>query len=229
VYQERASQLPGCVAWTRTDTSAVVHRVVPDGCLDVIWIDGTLVVAGPDTHAQLVTGSVGRRYLGIRFAPGVGATVLGVPANELRDCRVPLSAVWSAKDVARLAERIFEDSTGDLVLERFIAHRLRSGDVVDSRIPAVVQCLRAGSGVRETAAAVGLSERQLHRQSLSAFGYGPKTLARVLRLNRAIAMARQDVPFALIAAQAGYADQAHLARDVRALAGVSLGELTKSG
>lgn len=77
----------------------------------------------------------------------------------------------------------------------------------------------------EVAATVGLSERQLHRRSLAAFGYGPKTLTRVLRLNRALTLARGGVPYAEVALVAGYADQAHLAREVRALAGLPLSRL----
>jgi AraC-like DNA-binding protein len=72
---------------------------------------------------------------------------------------------------------------------------------------------------------LGLSERQLRRRCLELFGYGPKVLDRVLRLERALAAARRGAPFALVAADAGYADQPHLAREVRALAGVPLGEL----
>jgi AraC-like DNA-binding protein len=62
----------------------------------------------------------------------------------------------------------------------------------------------------------------LHRISLAAFGYGPKTLARVLRLQRALRLARAGVPFAETAVRAGFADQAHLARDVKDLTGVPL-------
>lgn len=87
--------------------------------------------------------------------------------------------------------------------------------------------LNAGRSVAATADALGLGVRQLHRRSLVAFGYGPKTLARVLRLRRALALTGDRVPFADIAARAGYADQAHLARDVRELAGMPLGELLR--
>lgn len=62
-----------------------------------------------------------------------------------------------------------------------------------------------------------------------AFGYGPKTLARILRLRRALALAGAGVPFAETAARCGFADQAHLARDVRELAGVPLGRLLAAG
>jgi AraC-like DNA-binding protein len=87
--------------------------------------------------------------------------------------------------------------------------------------------MRAGASVASTAAAVGLTERAMHRRCLVAFGYGPKTLARILRMNRAVALARGGTSFATVAAVAGYADQAHLARDVRALASVPLGTLTR--
>nr|WP_230416296.1 helix-turn-helix domain-containing protein [Micromonospora tarapacensis] len=52
------------------------------------------------------------------------------------------------------------------------------------------------------------------------FGYGPKTLARILRMRRALALARTGVPLAEVAARTGYADQAHLTRDTRALTGL---------
>lgn len=79
--------------------------------------------------------------------------------------------------------------------------------------------------VGTVAAAVGLSPRQLHRRSFDAFGYGPKLLARVLRLQRALDAARTGEALASVAATHGYADQAHLARDVRDLAGTTLGGL----
>jgi AraC-like DNA-binding protein len=72
---------------------------------------------------------------------------------------------------------------------------------------------------------VAFSERQLHRRSLLLFGYGPKTLARILRLGTALDLARGGAPFGRVAAEAGYADQAHLSREVKALAGVPLSTL----
>jgi AraC-like DNA-binding protein len=71
-----------------------------------------------------------------------------------------------------------------------------------------------------------LSARQLHRRSLDAFGYGPKTLARVLRMHRALDLARTGVPLAETAFRSGYADQSHLAREVKAFAGVPVTALT---
>lgn len=93
----------------------------------------------------------------------------------------------------------------------------------------VAALARAGTPVAAIAAACGLSARQLHRRCQTAFGYGPKLLVRILRLQRALALARAGRPFATVAATCGYADQAHLARDVRALAGARLTDLLPSG
>jgi AraC-like DNA-binding protein len=69
---------------------------------------------------------------------------------------------------------------------------------------------------------LGLSERQLHRRCLVAFGYGPKTVQRVLRFQAALRDARAGRRLADVAADAGYADQAHMSREVRDLAGVPI-------
>lgn len=82
--------------------------------------------------------------------------------------------------------------------------------------------LHAGTPVAAVASAVGLSERQLHLRRLTSFGYGPSVLARVLRLQDALAMARDGVRLADVAARCRYADQPHLARDVRDLTGTTL-------
>ncbi len=107
-----------------------------------------------------------------------------------------------------------------------VASSARRGRTRRDRVPeAVLWGVRHRLTVRELARELTLSERQLHRRCLEAFGYGPKTLDRVLRLARALDRARAGLPFAQVASLAGYADQAHLAREVRALAGVPLGRL----
>jgi AraC-like DNA-binding protein len=224
VYQERPSKLPGSVVWRRV-TTADELRILPDGCMDLIWVPGsTLLVAGPDTRVHLVSGPPGRTMIGIRFATGFGPNVLGVPAHELTNQRVQLEAIWPAAEVRRMQDRLASSSDPDAVLEAMAidAHR------ADHRGPAIaemVRQLRAGIPIRRVATALGISERQIRRHSLDLFGYGPKTLARILRLNEAIDLARTGLRFADVAADAGYADQAHLARDVRAFAGVPLSRL----
>jgi AraC-like DNA-binding protein len=226
VYQEWPYQLGGAVVWTRSASRANrVSRILPDGCIDLIWSSGGVMVAGPDTTARLVSIPAGVEYVAVRFAPGQAPGLLGIPAHELRDAQPDLDDVWPGRG-RRLAERIAEaaDRPGrlaDLVRAEFARVSYRPDPVVGQ----VVRRLARGERVDDVARAVGLSPRQLRRRSLDAFGYGPKMLARVLRLTRAVALARRGVALAEVAATTGYADQAHFARDVRSLTGTTVGAL----
>lgn len=225
MYRERPSRLPGAVVWWGTDVPVGgVQRILPDGCMDLLWADGALLVAGPDTAAHLSTVRPGTGFVGLRLAPGAGPAVLGVPADELLDSRVPLEDLWPAARVRRLAG-LLDGAAGPAdrgaALERIAGGAARP-EPVTARIVAGV---RAGAPVASIAGEVGLSERQLHRRCVAAFGYGAKTLARILRMNRAVAAAYAGVPPATVAASCGYADQAHLTREVKRLAGVPLGAL----
>ncbi|MDQ2708842.1 MAG: helix-turn-helix domain-containing protein [Actinomycetota bacterium] len=75
----------------------------------------------------------------------------------------------------------------------------------------------AASRVGEVARELGVSERQLHRRMISAVGYGPKTLSRVLRLRRLWVPATASLAERALAA--GYASQAHMSDEVRRLTG----------
>jgi AraC-like DNA-binding protein len=227
-YAQRPSRLPGAVVWRNTPAASGARPVLPDGCMDLLWSEGRLLVAGADTRAYDPSGPPAP-WVGVRFFPGTAPTYLGVPAHELRDRRVDLAELWPAAVVRRLRDRL--DAAGDpaAALEAVALGRAAETGPPDSLAARIVACLEAGRPVGATADALGLGARQLHRRSLAAFGYGPKTLARVLRLQRALALARAGVRFAETAARAGFADQAHLARDVRELAGMPLGDLLALG
>jgi hypothetical protein len=68
-------------------------RVLPDGCVDIVWTDGGLVLAGPDTRVVPLEWRPGARFAGIRFRPGLAPAVLGVPASAVLDTRVELADV----------------------------------------------------------------------------------------------------------------------------------------
>ncbi|GGM40040.1 AraC family transcriptional regulator [Micromonospora sonchi] len=220
MYRERSAGVAGAVLWTSTaPADPVPTRVLPDGCLDLLWSSRAgLLVAGPDRTAFLSAGGPGERWVGLRLPPGVGPAVLGVPAVELRDRRVPLADLWGPRVTAPLADRAEADAAA--VLIEVAAHRLRVAGGPDLLGTRVAAALAVGTTVAATAAEVGLDPRGLLRRSRHLFGYGPKTLARILRMRRALALARAGVPLAEVAAHVGYADQAHLTRDVRAFAGV---------
>jgi AraC-like DNA-binding protein len=224
VYQERPSRLAGAVVWTNAPVPGPGARpVLPDGCMDLLWSDGRLLVAGPDTRAY-VPGGPPATWAGIRLFPGTAPALLGVPAHELRDRRVELADLWPAREVRRRTGRIAAAAHPATALEELALERAAPPD---AELRRLVEGLAAGRPVSVTADELGLGARQLHRRSLTAFGYGPKTLARILRLQRALALARAGVPYADTAARTGYADQAHLSRDVREFTGTTLSELLR--
>jgi AraC-like DNA-binding protein len=229
VYRETASAVPGGVLWTRSAAGAGrTALVLPDGCLDLIWSSRSgLLVAGPDTVAQRAEVAPGESYVGVRLALGTGPAVLGLPAYDLRDQRVPLAAIWPGSLARRIEERIAESGRPGRVLDEVAVRRLRLAGGPDPIAQVVAERLAGGAEVGAVAAAVGLSTRQLHRRCQRMFGYGPKTLARIQRMNSALALARLGVPAAEVAARTGFADQPHLAREVRRLAGVPLGRLIR--
>lgn len=192
--------------------------------MDLLWNEGRLLVAGPDTHAHVTEGAPST-WVGVRFYPGTAPGLLGVPAYELRDRRVELAELWPASKVRRLCGRVGAAADPVTALEDVALERAADAEPPDPLLRGVVTALGSGRPVAATADELGLGARQLRRRCLTAFGYGPKTLARILRLQRALALARDGVPFADTAALAGFADQAHLARDVKELAGMPLGEL----
>jgi AraC-like DNA-binding protein len=110
------------------------------------------------------------------------------------------------------------------ILRAWLTGRGLQAPAPDPLVVATVVRLAAGDQrVGPLADALGISERALHRRVTAAVGYGPKRLARVLRLRRALALARDGAPLVDVAYEAGYADQAHFGHDCVELAGVAPG------
>ncbi|MDT8915053.1 helix-turn-helix domain-containing protein [Amycolatopsis sp. PS_44_ISF1] len=217
------------------------RRIVPDGCLDLVAGAGQVFVAGPDTGAWSSSTTPGAVLHGLRFRPGTAPGVLGVAADELRDTRVPLAELWG-REGAVLAERVLEGrlSLAELVRGRpsepdpaimaMIEHLERGPSRVgalpappNERDPSPLATIPLPPGRRGPspldARQSPLGERQLRRRFTVAVGYGPATYLRISRFQRAIAAAPRTTGLAELAAVAGYADQAHLARDCRAFSG----------
>lgn len=240
MYVERPARLPGAIVWSRTvPADGTLAPVLPDGCVDLLWSDGQLMIAGPDTAAHPAgptsAAPAGAVFAGVRFAPGTGPSIIGVRGDEIRDRRVPLDSVvgtamyrWATDVVSPAVHSAAGRPALEAALESVAAEWFRVAPSPDPMMTGIVAALRTGASVAATADAVGIGLRALHRRCLPALGYGPKTLAKILRLNRALDLARIGTPLATVAATAGYADQAHLSREVKALAGVTLRSLLGS-
>ena len=76
-----------------------------------------------------------------------------------------------------------------------------------------------------------MSERQLRRRFVAAVGYSPKMFRRTLRFQKLLALAKASAPVRLghVGLLAGYADQAHMTREVGEFAGVDTFESPRKG
>jgi len=214
-------------AWTvavAPGTPAQLQNVLPDGCMDLVWTGGELLVAGPDTGPNPTERVPGVLNAGLRFAPGRLSALLGVPAAAVRDQRVPLAELHPALASRAIARLEQGGSPLPVLLDLTLG---LPGEPAQRAVRAVAAQLAAGASVGATADRLGWTERSLHRRCLTAFGYGPAVLRRVLRFRHATTLLHDGVPIAEAAAAAGYADQPHLSREVRALAGVAPSQLVR--
>jgi AraC-like DNA-binding protein len=215
--------------WERRVEADGTGRVLPDGAADLVWADDArLFVAGPDTGPVTFEMRSGSEMIGLRFRPGVAGGALGIPASELRDARAPLEALWGeqARELAELLAGAPDAARRRALLEEALLRRLPELEPPNPLVVEAVRRLgRPASRVSALSEVLFVSERQLRRVFADAVGYGPKTLDRVLRfqrfLSRGPAVENGDEKLAGVAAELGYADQAHLARDVNRLSGLS--------
>ena len=169
----------------------------------------------------------------MRFRVGAAGAALGLPAGELIDSSPALEDVWGAAG-REIAERVGEAGTPAAQLHALAA-------AVRERLAAppdeIVRAAATGTARED----LGIGDRQLRRRFGDAVGYGPKTLERILRFQRFLALARADEIVAArneaaaargadarhdlagLALDAGYADQAHLTRECSRLAGLPPG------
>jgi AraC-like DNA-binding protein len=207
--------------------------VLPDACSDLIWEPGRgAYVAGPDTGPVPTMMKAGTVVIGVRFRPSAGGPALGIPLSELRDQRVDLEDL-RRREARQLPGTLDPDIAVIRALE--LAAALVAGGSPDpAAARAAVMLADPRARAEDVAAEVGLSLRQLRRRCHAVIGYGPKTLQRVLRFRRFVSRIDARLPggqdlhdLAALAAQAGYADQAHLTRECRALAGLTPAALAR--
>ena len=225
---------------------ADAEPIVPDGSVEIVLNLGdpmeqvapgdaparqpAIIMAGQGTRPTVVRPTGAMDLVGIRLQPWASRALLDLPAHELRDQIV--SPTIGGGGAARSLELLREELAGCAPASRLAtaAARLgrlfrleRHGGPYSLARAAVEQIRRAGElpSVRELAARLGVSARTTQRALAADVGLGPKLLLRITRVQRAIGLARRmpSVHWTVVAARAGYHDQAHFIRDFRALTG----------
>jgi AraC-like DNA-binding protein len=213
-------------AWVLETASPIpLHRVPPDGCVDIVYdrAEGLRAV-GAMTVEQRFDFPSGAEQIGIRFRPGMAGAFLGVSPAELTDCTAPLGDLQDRR--AGEIQRRLDDARSIRDAMRLLLAGLPVPERELSPVQRAIEALAEAKGnadLNELAHQANLSPRQFRRRCLEESGLAPKHLARVLRFRHACTIARraQRVDWADVAFDAGYFDQSHLIRDFREFTGGS--------
>ncbi|WP_119302499.1 helix-turn-helix domain-containing protein [Dongia deserti] len=221
--------------WTNQPGSAAFDRVLPDGCIDLIFRSGAdggrLFTSALIERPLFVEGAGQDWYVGVRFRPAMTRTLLEIDPVDCRDreiSAVEIDAAFTALEHALQDCASAEQALS--VLKRAVDGRLMrlERDAAPARVREAIALLARGGEVHSIARALGITERSLHRDLLRWSGLAPKSLARILRMQRCLAAIRAGRrPLALIALHTGYADQAHMTRELKTLTGFSPAEIAR--
>lgn len=223
------------------DPSPPADRIFPDGCMELVVHVGTpfsawdadgrervqpaAFVVGQMTEALCVRPSARAAVVGVRFHPGGALPFLRLPQHQLFGTRPALDDLGPALAGAARRARDSPDVAGAVArIADELALLARSAGPPDRRVAACAAAIEASAGavgVDALARRCGVSSRQLERLFRDAVGLAPKTLARLARFQAALRRVEAGAPMARAAAAAGYADQAHFAREFRRVAGLT--------
>lgn len=165
--------------------------------------------------------------LGIRM-------LVGRPIEDLTNRAVApedVFGVFADELAARVHEAPGWDARFDC-LDQALAARIANARVVPPAVQRAWAHIVESAGrasMQQVAADTGWSQRHFIRQFRHEIGVSPKVLARMLRFGRVLRRLRRDprADLLAVALDAGYYDQSHLNRDVRAFAGITPGELVR--
>jgi AraC-like DNA-binding protein len=184
-------------------------------------------VAGMHAAPTIVRAASSWSCIELRFTPLGAHRLLGLPMHELANRTVELDDLLpkAGELSTRLRESQSWAETFDLV-EAFLVSRLADSVPPSPGVEWSWHRLRRTGGrasIGELAAELGWSHRRLIARFREQIGLAPKTVARVLRFDRAVAALATSTSRGLaeIAFDCGYFDQAHLNRDFRELAGTT--------
>jgi AraC-like DNA-binding protein len=153
-----------------------------------------------------------------RLRPGALPIVTGVRASELTDRTVELADLMGRRPAGELLDRMSTATSVDILRQMavFLSSQMSCQDPMSL---GVGRLLTEPSTVAAAAAAIGLGKRLLYARAVDCIGLAPKRALRITRLHRALWLAGGRPTWSAVVAAAGYADQAHLTREMQALLG----------
>jgi AraC-like DNA-binding protein len=214
------------------------ERVLPSGkfqlVIDLSELASPPLVVGIRSEYAVIETAALQRMMGVVFRAGGARTLLDVSADQFYNREIPLDLVWSGA-ATRLPDQLREEGTPTgrfRVLERALLETMRgcAGTRLELH-PAVQYALGEFQhaphirSVLDVTRDAGLSRRRFAQLFREQVGLTPKLYCRLHRFQevaRRLASGK-TVDWADVALAGGYCDQAHLAHEFRAFAGISPG------
>lgn len=231
-----------CV-WRLRDPSPgpQVQVIYPDGCCELILHLEAPMQARDDVHgwqqqpaclfaaqqrgAIRLKAAAALACLGVRLQPAASAAIAGAQLVALRDSIVDLAGI-DAPFATRLSSALacFDRNPGDPVLWDLLEASVASF-AIDPRIEAAIERLQSERGqvrIASLASVCGMGARSFQVRFLDQVGLSAKEFARVVRLQWTIRQLDHGTgSIAELAADNGFADQAHATRELRRLTGLT--------
>lgn len=192
-------------------------------------------VAGLHDSYVLVENDHIDRCLHIDLSPPGAYRLLQMPVADLQNRTVEFRDVLG-RPTDDLLDRLYE--AGDwaarfAMLDAWLLERMVGGRPPSREIAWAWRRIEAQRGavrIADIAAALGWSRKRLVAGFREQVGVPPKTLGRVLRFHHALELlSATGDPAAEVAAACGYADQAHMIREFRAVSGLTPGAMAGRG
>jgi AraC-like DNA-binding protein len=219
------------VRWDLRGQPAHRQEILPHPNVNLAFEAAGAAVYGVDTKIFTRSLSGNGKALGVRFRPGGFRPFLGRPVSTLND-RVLAAAGLLGPPADRACSLAMAAGADDDAMVAAVTELLRArrpaDDPVVEQVASLASRITADPGLRRVAQLAevsGLPERRLQRLFADYVGVSPKWVMRRARLHEAALRAEADGPrsvdWATLAADLGYADQAHLTRDFTATLGLS--------
>lgn len=228
-----------------TEKSASRQRIVPDGCIEMIFILGDDIkryTSGDKFIIQpraMVIGQITKPFFieptgyvncfAARFYPYGFANVMPTPIQKLADKETPMSLLFGQKPSKELEQKIIlaNDTKERIeIIEGFLLDKLNDKTIIDGIVKTTIDAilLTGGGTAINTILKDDLSKRrQLERKFIKQIGISPKQLGKVIRLQTALKMLlnQQAESFTKIAYESEYYDQAHFIKDFKEFTGTT--------
>jgi AraC-like DNA-binding protein len=223
------------VAWDLRGQEPHVQKTLPYPCVHLVFDAGRTAIFGVMRGAFEYRQEGVGRVLGVRFRAGGFRGVLGGSVATITDRTIPLSSVYELDVEAAEASVLGAEGDAGMMqaAEAILRTRMPPADETAGVVSGIVERIEADrtiNRVDELAAQVGLGERALQRLFSDYVGVSPKWVIRRFRLHDAASRLanEEDVNLTYLAQELGYADQAHFARDFKAIVGRSPSDYRRS-